>query len=284
MALKPEIVLNGSLDSWSSPTDADQWGEPATSGGTINRDGVDQFAGAFCCRITKTSGSPDSVRFEQAWSNVFIPGKWYRIQYYTKTDGIPANDITVRIVNDTQGTLKYWSVANQAWEIGATDLPAEIGTTYVRHTVWIFTHPSFSQSDQIRFFFRNDNDASGSFFQDEVSIRGPYDVPIIEITGTIRSPSGAALVGTGVITARLNGVGQVSDGTDNRTIPPAPQAFPVVDGVVAMSLIPITNITLENGETPLWSVSYDLPGYPPFTESWNLGLESPIDITQVPKV
>ncbi len=278
MALKPDVFLNGNLESWVDANNASDWTEAIIDGGTINRDGVDQRNGTFCARLTKTSAAV--VRFEQTQANVYIPGKWYRIEIWTKiTAGITGFEVRIWNVDANL----YWK-PGRIWEAVQHNWVPGLTTSYTRFTEWFHYLPSFNLADRLRFQFRNPSDASGDFFIDDCSFLGPYDHPIVDITGTIRGPGGIALVGTGVITARLNGVGKVSDGTDNKTILPSPQAFTVINGVVAMSLIPITNITLEGGGTPLWSISYDLPGFPKFTESWNLGLVSPIDITQVTKV
>lgn len=278
MALKPDVMVNGNLESWASATDANNWGEIIEGSSSINRDGVDQRSGTFCARLTAANAL---VFFNNSINFVYLPGKWYRLELWSKiTGGITI--VPLRMLNATD--LLYWKT-DGTWGVfdSLADHATGVTGSYTRTTVWFRYDPSFSLSDAFNITFSNGTE-TGNFFLDDVSIRGPYDHPIVSVTGTIRGPGGIALVGTGVITARLNGVGQVSDGTNNKTITPVPLSFPVVNGVVDMNLIPITNITLEGGGTPKWLIHYNLPGFPKLTEFWSLGLDSPIDITQVPKV
>ena len=50
-------LTNGDFESWSSPTDADNWIETIAGGSTVNRDGVEQRSGTYCCRLDIDAGN-----------------------------------------------------------------------------------------------------------------------------------------------------------------------------------------------------------------------------------
>ncbi len=280
-----EILVDGGLEDWASATDLTEWVEDAF-GGTVNQETTIVHSGSNACRLDKTSAS--GVRIEQPKSSLYRLGKWYRYSLWSRGDGT-STECILRAYNVTKD--EFWDRTIQAWGGPVKGSPGNVSTVYTRSQLfWFRIDPTFDFTDSIQVEVLNFADTSGSTYVDDLSVVGPYDVPTISITGTIRGATGAALVGSGIISARLNGVGQISNGTDNLTIPSVPQIFPVVNGIVRMDLIPTNNdgemvptVSLESSAAPRWSVSYDLPGYPKITEIWNPGLTSPIDITQVPK-
>ena len=108
-------------------------------------------------------------------------------------------------------------------------------------------------------------------------------VPTVNITGTLRDGSGAAVSGVGALSIKLNGLGYVSDGVNNLEIPNQIFVVPVIDGVIDFNLIPCSSITKLDGSNPRWIVSYNVPYFVKAVETWNLGATDPVDITAIPK-
>ena len=107
-------------------------------------------------------------------------------------------------------------------------------------------------------------------------------VTTVNVTGTLLDPEGGALFGYGIISLQLSGSGYTNDGVDDQQIV-GKQSYPVANGSIDIRVVPCSSITLFNGDSPRWIVTYNVPGYSNAVEVWNLGATDPIDIGSIPK-
>ncbi len=88
--LRENLIVNGSMESWSSATDLDDWTESISGSSTVNREGTVTHSGGFSTRID-IDGSTSSVFILQVIP--VVDGNYYTMSFWAKVDSISGTPI-----------------------------------------------------------------------------------------------------------------------------------------------------------------------------------------------
>lgn len=162
------VVTNGGLENWSSASDLDDWYE-GTSGGTVNQDGTDPYAGTYCARLDHT-GSGFHAIYQDGIT--LTPGAWYRFRVYSKASVVRTDGVRVLLRNTTQ-TMDLDS--DGTWGAYTKYCVREDSTTAWTAFSLVFRVPSsYGASDSYYLYlYGHGMQAGDSIYYDATEIAGP---------------------------------------------------------------------------------------------------------------
>ena len=139
-SIEENILLNGTLDFWSSPTALHNWTAYTAGTSTVNRDDVTTYNSdsAYSARIDVDAGG-DEAGFYQAFT--FRPGALCRIRFkYLMT--LIGDGASIRIIN-SGGDISLDSTG--AWTAGAgTDIPIPNSLTWAEFNLDFSAHDIYN--------------------------------------------------------------------------------------------------------------------------------------------
>jgi hypothetical protein len=155
-----EILKDGGLNIWSSATNLEYWSESISGTSTVNRDGISQIEGDYCCRMA-IDGSDSAAYIYQAIG--LVPNRKYRITiwYATaagKTGKFWLKDSATNVYLKSDGT----------WQGGATDITLPDSNAAWRKYQLYFT--AYSLYQNYIFYLGRGTSVSNSLYYDRISI------------------------------------------------------------------------------------------------------------------
>jgi len=146
-ACPSNVLVNGGMEDWTTPTDPANWFE-STNGGPVEQetDPAHVIERAFAARLTRTGSG-----LVRIWKGnlPLTPGQDYTLSLSAKFDRIDSNAVQIRVVNATAGQELR---SDGSWMAGTNSLNFALTTSYQTLSV-PFTHdPGFAPTDDIRIF------------------------------------------------------------------------------------------------------------------------------------
>lgn len=183
-----EKVTNGTFESWSSATDADDWTETLAGTSTVNRESTaaNVYAGTYSCRLD-IDASNNSAKPTQAIT--LVAGNPYRLSVRYK---MSATGKTGRVFLYDSTPSNVCLDEDGSWvAVDATDAPAlDNATDWTEFVIPFTAHASYT-AYTLQVY--NLSAASSSIWIDNVSILEPADGLIDQVTSsvTLSDQSGA---------------------------------------------------------------------------------------------
>lgn len=176
LATSTQRIRNADLERWLSATNANAWVE-ITTGGSVNREeAIIVSPGARSARFDKTSAAVCGIQ-QSTQDNSLFPGKWHRLRMWARTSLAATVGVLYFTLEHVQGT-DFLQGDFETWGASSVKhaLKLDLGTKQFRENIWWFRAPdSAVRADNYRLTIANDDDATGSFYVDEISLTGPYD-------------------------------------------------------------------------------------------------------------
>jgi hypothetical protein len=141
----PNLVANGDLENWNSPTNPASWWK-TTSGGTVNEeaDPAHVFAGQRAARLTRTgSGALNIVNA----GIPLTPGQSYSLTLVAKASLALASGAQVRIRNATRGEDLQ---DNGTWSTSTNFFRFDLNTAYARQSLQFAVDAGQAAGDDFR--------------------------------------------------------------------------------------------------------------------------------------
>jgi len=192
-------AAGGDFETWQDANNLTYWRSAVPGGSTVNRDGVNQRTGTYCCRLDINAGNDAaSVRtlpaeadpyFELADGVWLNPGCGYAIVFYYY-NSVAAKTSEWRLNVNVGGTVYYWDDGAQEWTTVVTDnslanaLAYTLVTSifYVPETASLYSETETGTQYPLYFRFGNDSAASSSIYIDDFKI---VSLPTYKISQTV---------------------------------------------------------------------------------------------------
>jgi len=177
-----ECVGNYDLETWSSSTNLNGWSEYPNAPGTITRDSTNQRAGTYCCAMDQ-NGSGLGIAIER-YDLTFVPGAWYHVEVWAKSNVTKSLGYGIRIVNLTQtrqlGNGQVWAAGNTGTTYAQRG--SLVAGVYQRFTFWFQAEDTADASDSYAVSVQQrvaSWSAGEILYIDSVSITGGYERPTL---------------------------------------------------------------------------------------------------------
>ena len=192
-------AAGGDFETWQDANNLTYWRSIVVGGSTVNRDGVNQRTGTYCCRldidaanstaVVRTLTATTKSYFDYADGIWLNPGCGYAILFYYY-NSVAAKTSEWRLNINVGGTVYYWDDGAQEWTTVVTDnslanaLAYTLVTSifYVPETASLYSETETGTQYPLYFRFGNDSAASSSIYIDDFRI---VSLPTYKISQTV---------------------------------------------------------------------------------------------------
>jgi hypothetical protein len=210
-----EKVTNGTMESWTSATDLDNWTEVIVGTSTVNREGTDKYAGTYSCRFDIDSSNSNAAIVQ---GETLVAASSYKLSLWYKTAASKTINLDLR---DTSNAVYLKS--NGAWAVDYSYITLPAATAWTQYVLYFMSHASYTA---YQLSIGPQSAASSSFYIDNVSIEetGILANSPISTDGTDVDNSGVykvdavQVVGNRVIDARCDDAINSGDATTDGVI------------------------------------------------------------------
>jgi len=180
-------AAGGDFETWQDANNLTYWRSIVVGGSTVNRDGVNQRTGTYCCRLDiDAANSTAAVRTLTATTKSYFdyadgiwlnPGCGYAILFYYY-NSVAAKTSEWSLTITISGVSWYWDAATENWTTVVTynALPNALAYTlvtsifYMPETASLYSETETGTQYPLYFRFQNDSAASSSIYIDDFKI------------------------------------------------------------------------------------------------------------------
>ena len=133
-----EILTNGTMESWASATDLNNWTETLVPSGTINREDSEVYNGTYSCRFDIIAGS-SACTIDQDFT--LTAGSAYLLTFWYKYSA--AGQASSRVVIKDSGSNVYLQ-SDSSWKSSSATITLTGVTTWTQFVLPFVAHASYT--------------------------------------------------------------------------------------------------------------------------------------------